>query len=236
LAFLDADDEWSAGFLERSVSLLEKEPEAGSVTSASMREPPGESTVPLWRKRGLRSQTYRLHKDADPGFVVHLLAFMSWACSTVMRTEVARKLGGFYEHRCMYAEDAFLSLKLLLTEPAIVNLEPLATYHADASALNHRAVAIRGVEPFLQDPSELYAVCPADLKDVLADVLAARAFKTACVLTYWGRWREGRNLMRRFESRSAWRLPLFAQAHIGVNPVGAAAATAWRFCYRPARA
>ena len=236
LAFLDADDEWSPTFLERSVALLELEPEAASVTAASVREPPGESTVPLWRKRGLRSQTYRLNDRSEPGFTVHLLAFMSWVCSMVMRTDVVRRLGGFYEHGCMYGEDGFLTLKMLLTEPAIVNLEPLATYHADSSALNHRALALRGIEPILQDPSELYAVCPAELKGLLNDVLAARAFKTACVLTYWGRWREGRDLMRRFTSSSAWRLPLYAQAHVGVNPIGAAAATAWRSCRRLARA
>jgi GT2 family glycosyltransferase len=232
LAFLDADDEWFPTFLERSVALLDREPAAASVTSAWVREPPGVSTVPIWRGRGLESQTYRLDASSAPGFVVELLAFTSWTCSTVMRAEIVRKYGGFYERGSTYGEDAFLMLKVLLAEPVIVNLEALATYHVDASALNRAAVAVRAVEAFLQDPSDLYARCPPGLQGLLNDVLAARALKTACVLTYWGRWREGRDLMRRFKSRSAWKLPFFAHAHVGVNPLGAAAATAWRSCRR----
>jgi glycosyltransferase involved in cell wall biosynthesis len=234
LAFLDADDEWFPTFLERSVELLEREPGAASVTSAWVREPPGESTVPRWHERGLRSRTYRLDEHSSPAFAVSLLAFASWPCSTVMRAETVRKYGGFYERGCTYGEDAFLTLKILMNEATIVNLEPLASYHVDASALNRGAFALRGIEAFLQDPSEVYAACPADLKALLRDVLAARALKTACVLTYWGRWREGRDLVRRFRSRSAWRLPFFAQALVAVNPVGAAAASAWRSC-RPLR-
>lgn len=228
LAFLDADDEWFPTFLERSVSLLAEDPSAASVTSAWVRDPPGTSTVPNWSRRGLSSRTYRLDEQTDPALAVTLLALTSWACSTVMRADAVRKYGGFYERGCTYGEDAFLTLKMLLREPAIVNLEALATYHVDASALNRGAVSLRGVEAFLADPAELYAVCPPELKGLLSDVLAARALKTACVLTYWGRWAEGRRLMRTFHTRAPWRLPFFVQACIGVNPAGSAAARLWR--------
>jgi hypothetical protein len=72
------------------------------------------------------------------------------------------------------------------------------------------------------------------LKALLTELLAARALKTACVLTYWGQWREGRALMRRFTAPGAWRLPFFLPAYVAVNPAGTAAAKAWRFL-RPVR-
>jgi glycosyltransferase involved in cell wall biosynthesis len=232
LAFLDADDEWMPTFLERNVALIEAEPQAAAIASAFVRDPPGVSTAALWERRGLRQGGYRLEPQMSPAFVVQLLAFMCWPCALIMRSEVVRRFGGFYEHRCTYGEDSHLMLKVMLREQVIVNLESLVVYHVDASALNRAASAPRGVEAFLQDPSELYDICPPELRALLDDVLAARALKTACVLTYWGQWREGRALTRRFSAHSPWRLPFFAPAQLGVNPLGAAAAAAYRSARR----
>jgi hypothetical protein len=228
LAFLDADDEWKPTFLERSLALLEGEPEAAAVTSAFVRDPPGVSSVERWISFGLRSGALVLDDRTSPVFTVRLLSFMCWPGASVMRSAVVRRLGGFYEHRCTYGEDSYLMLKMMLTQRFLVNLEPLAVYHVDASALNQARRTPRGIEGFLQDPSELYGVCPAELRPLLDDVLATSALKTACVLTYWGRWREGRELIARFPSASAWRLPLFGPATLGVNPLGSAAAMLWR--------
>jgi GT2 family glycosyltransferase len=228
LAFLDADDEWTPTFLERSLALLEREPQAAAVTSAFVRDPPGISTVGLWASRGLRTGAIALNGNTPVAFAVQLLAFMCWPCACVMRAEVVRRFGGFYEHGCTYGEDSHLMLKVLLTHRVVVNLEPLAIYHVDASSLNQAKRTPRGIEAFLEDPSELYAVCPAELRPLLDDMLATAALKTACVLTYWGRWREGRQLMARFASSSLWNLPHFGSAKLGINPLGSAAATVWR--------
>jgi hypothetical protein len=59
-------------------------------------------------------------------------------------------------------------------------------------------------------------------------VLAARAFKTACVLGYWGDWRGARRLARRFRVSGGWRLPYFAPALVCSTPFGAALGRAWR--------
>ena len=60
----------------------------------------------------------------NPKVVIALLAYMS-PCTTVVRAEVLRCCGGFYDRdRCMYAEDAHLWLKVLLNEAVAVNLEP----------------------------------------------------------------------------------------------------------------
>jgi hypothetical protein len=50
--------------------------------------------------------------------------------------------------------------------------------------------------------------------------LAIRAFKTACVLGYWGHWREAGDLVRRFKLPGAWQLPYYRYALICRTPIG----------------
>jgi hypothetical protein len=177
----------------------------------------------MWRRRGLRDGLYRVTPDMPPRFVVHLLAFMS-PCTTVARADAVRRWGGFFDRdRCRYGEDAFLWLKFLLNETVSVQLAPLVRFHAEASALSGNLSGPRPVEPKLVYPGEIEAACPEELRPLLADVLALRAMKTACVLSYWGRWREARGLLRRFCPWSRWRLRGFAVAQAASTPLGSAA-------------
>jgi hypothetical protein len=224
LAFLDADDEWEPRYLAAAVSRLERHGEGvASVTSGYFRVPPGESAAPMWRRRGLTEGLQRLAPETPPMLAVHMLAYMS-SWSTVCRAEAVRRWGGFYERdRCLYAEDAFLWLKLLLNEQVAFHFEPLVRFHTEASALSNNLPGARPVEPFLAHPEEIESASPAHLRPLLARVLAIRAFKTACVLGYWGRWREAGELVRRFRVPGAWRLPFYAPALVARTPVGAAA-------------
>ncbi len=219
VAFLDADDEWLPEYLERSVNLLESfGPAAATVTSGYFEYPSGRSTDPLWRKRRLVDGPHRLDPRTPPQLAIHLLAFMS-PCSTLGRTGVFRQLGGFFDrYRCTNAEDVFLFLKILLNHAMIVNLEPLIRIHRDASELSRRGYP-RPIEPLLTDPDDLRGVCPPDLRDLLEHVLAIRALKTACILGYWGRWREARDLRRAFRPPRAWNLPLYWPAQVLSTPL-----------------
>jgi hypothetical protein len=224
VAFLDADDEWLPTYLETSVALLEQHgPAVAAVSSAYFIDPTYGSTERLWRRRGLREGLYRLGPDLSPRLVVHLLAFLAtW--NTVARADVVRRWGGFFSRgRCLYGEDSFLWLKVLLNEKIVASMTPLVRYHTEASALAHNLGGPRPIEPILLYPEELDGACSPELRGLLRGVLAARAAKTACMLAYWGRWREGRALLRRFGGSAAWRLPLFALAQLAVSPVGAAA-------------
>jgi len=222
VAFLDADDEWLPEFLSESVALLDQNPNAGAVTSGYSAFPGGESTEKVWRGRGLSDGLTRITANTSPEFVTALLAYMT-PCTTVARTAVLRKLGGFYErNRCAYGEDAHLFLQVLLNEAVVVNLKPLARIHFEASGTAQTRRSMRPVEPFLNHPEEIGANCPAHLRGLLSRVLAIRAFKTACMLGYWGRWREARALVGRFRVGGSWRLPYYTSSLVCRTPIAAA--------------
>ena len=230
IAFLDADDEWLPDYLEECVRLLEKfsDDKAAAATCGYFEHPPGASREAMWRARGITGGLQRVGPETSPELVVSMLAYMS-PCSTVARAEAVRRHGGFYERdRCLYGEDAHLWLKVLLNEPVAFDLRPLVRFHHDASDLSKNLRGARPVEPFLLRPEEIESGCPARLRELLARVLAIRAIKTACVLGYWGHWREARALRRRFSVAGDWRLPKYVPAQVCGTPIGAALGKAWR--------
>lgn len=229
IASLDADDEWLPTYLEESLRLLEGfNDEVASISSGYIESPSGLSREKMWRERGIREGVYRVEPDTAPSLVVSRLAYMT-PCTTVARARVIHKWKGFYSReKCLFAEDAFLWLKVLLNETVAFNLKPLAIIHTEASGLSKNLHGARPVEPFLKDPSEIKAACPPSLQDLLTRVLAIRAAKTACMLGYWGHWREARLLMRQFTSMKDWQLPYYAPALVCITPVGAALGKSWR--------
>ena len=222
-AFLDADDEWLREYLAESLHSLDEPGEhAAAVVSGYFEHPAGVSSDEMWRRRGLRDGEMRLSADTQPGLAIALLAYMT-PCTTVARADTLRKLGGFYERdRCAYGEDAHLWLKLLLNESVIVKLKPLARIHFEASGATQTRRSVRPVEPFLRDPSELKSICPPHLRELLSRILAIRALKTACMLGYWGRWREARELVSRFRVAGRWRLPYYAPSLVCRTPFASA--------------
>lgn len=228
VAFLDADDEWLPDFLAEGVKLLGAHADAATATFGYYLSPPGDSTERLWQRRGIVAGAHRLTPSTSPVHVVSMLAYMS-PCTTIARTEVVRRWGGFYERdHCLYAEDAHLWLKILLNEVVVFDLRPLARVHVDAAGLSKNLPGARPIEPFLLDPTEIRDACPERLRPLLTSVLAARALKTACVLGYWGRTREARQLVRRFPAPGSWRLPYYAPALVCRTPLGGLLGRAWR--------
>ena len=236
IAFLDADDAWLPNYLKESVRLLESFGRGvASITSGYIEHPSAKSTESIWLERGITEGVHHLLPDTDPALVVGMLAYMS-PCSTLTRAEVIRKWDGFYDRdKCTFGEDAFLWLKVLLNERVAFNLRPLVQFHREASGLSKNLNGSRPVEPFLKDASEIEASCPPALRDLLNQVLAIRAAKTACVLGYWGHWREAQSLLRRFTSAKNWRLPYHGSAVVCSTPIGAFLGGSWRALYGTAR-
>ncbi len=221
LAFLDADDEWLPDYLEGSIRFLDElDQNVVSVSSGYIEFPAGVSRRPMWEARGIKDGTFRLTPTTDPMIAIHGLAYMSpW--STVVRAHALRKWGGFYDRdRCLFAEDAYLWLKFLLNETVSFRLTPAVNYHCEASELAKNYRSARPIEPFLLDPSDIEAVCPLELRSLLSKMLAIRAFKTACVLGYWGQWQGARSLVKRFYSTTYWNLPYCFPAVICSTPFG----------------
>ncbi|MGB2635576.1 MAG: glycosyltransferase family A protein [Candidatus Acidiferrum sp.] len=221
LAFLDADDEWLPDYLEGSLRFLDELDEnVVSVSSGYIEYPAGVSRRPMWEARGIKEGPFRLTRRTDPMLAIHGLAYMSpW--STVVRANVLRKWGGFYDRdRCLFAEDAYLWLKFLLNEAVSFRLTPAVNYHCEASELAKNYRGAHPVEPFLLDPSGIETACPAELRSLLSKMLAIRAFKTACMLGYWGQWQRAGSLARAFYAAEYWKLPFCFPALVCSTPFG----------------
>lgn len=228
LAFLDADDEWLPHYLEAGVAAMDSGGACHAAhTCAYFDEPSGADSSAVWRNRGFIRGVCQVDAITPPETLLHRVAFMS-PCTTVARAEVIRRLGGFYERNCRYAEDAHLWLRVLLNYPVSFSLEPNVRVYRDASHLSATTRVFRPLEPFLASPEDIRAECPERLRPVLDQFLAIRAFKTACAWSYWGQWMLARHLLRRFRVPSAHKLPCYWLAQSAATPFGAAAGIAIR--------
>jgi glycosyltransferase involved in cell wall biosynthesis len=228
IAFLDADDEWLPEYLEEGVRFLDEDGDVASVTFGYFADPDGRSKASLWQHRGLADAVHRVNANTLPTLLVSMLAYMS-PCTTIARAAVLKRWGGFFSgEKCKYAEDAHLWLKVLLNEPVAFSLKPLARLHIEAASLSKNLSEVRPIEPFLVNPQEIETACPPHLRALLSRVLTIRALKTACVLGYWGHWRQASKLVARFDVPGSWRLPYFLPSLVCRTPLGGMLGRAWR--------
>lgn len=228
VAFLDADDEWLPEYLEEGVRFLDEAADVASITFGYFAHPRGRSKAKMWQRRGLTGGLHRVKANTSPALLVSMLAYMH-PCTTITRAAVLKRWGGFFSgEKCKYAEDAHLWLKVLLNELVAFSMKPLARLHVEASSLSKNLSDARPIEPFLINPQEIEAACPPDLRVLLSRVMTIRALKTACVLGYWGHWREASKLVARFNVPGSWRLPYFIPSLVCRTPLGGMLGRAWR--------
>jgi len=197
IAFLDADDEWYPLFLETGVSCLEYNKE--NVTVVSM----GYYQYPKMKKSSEGFEhlngVYDITPQSDIQTVIDIEVF-NHMCFTIMRTDIANKLGGYFDRfKCVIGEDTYFFIKLLFNEKICIISEPCGIYHMEASDLY--GCGYKGVPdlvPFLIDPCDLIASCPADKKDILCEYLSHKALKTAMIYSKLGRKKMAMDLLNRF--------------------------------------
>lgn len=200
VAFLDADDEWLPEYLARAVTYLAAHPGVASLSLGyRYADCKTDSVETRLTAKGIKGGQY----DARQGryaarLMVDLLAYMS-PCSTVSRKSVVLRYGGFFDKaKCLYAEDAYLWLQVLMNETIAVSREILVVFHTEASQLSQRRSVPFPLSPFLEDPEALYRSCPGGQRDLLEQILAIRAVGASMDHAMHGYGREARRLLARY--------------------------------------
>ncbi len=199
VSFLDADDEWLPSFLEAGLALLADHAANVSVVFAGHYRLPGMARSTEGIEGLLDGRAFEVTAETDALVVRRLVTACNVACFAIMRAEVARRLGGFFDRdRCVCGEDEDLLLKLVFNERFGVLTESHGFYHTEASELWGGERTLPPLEPFMVDPGEIVASCPPQKRVVLQKSLALRALARARTRALWGRSDEARELLDRF--------------------------------------
>ncbi|WP_075071405.1 glycosyltransferase family A protein [Gemmatimonas phototrophica] len=198
LAFLDADDVWHSNFLSESLAFVRVHPTVAALTWGLQLEPRGVTTERQWKGSGIPEGPFRAGPNTSAAVIVSMLTVMLPSC-TVHERRSFLAAGGFYDkNRCLFSEDAYLYLRLLMQHSVAFQPRPLAIRYEDASELAVQRDGMRQVEPFLLDPESIYRDTPVPMRHLLGAVLTRRALKTATVCGYWGKSAMARMLVKRF--------------------------------------
>lgn len=172
LAFLDADDEWLPGFLDRAMTNLQ-EHENCVLCAVGYMYPSGEVESP-----GIVEGEYRLPLEIDPIAVKKVVDFLGPG-RVLYRKEAFWRFACFYENRCTYGEEEPFSLQILLNFEIYRDPTPLMVYHTEASELGiHARKGLCLVRPILTDPEPVRRNCPPEYRDLLERYLAYYALRT----------------------------------------------------------
>ena len=220
-AFLDADDEWYPSFLETGISLLENK-EANVTTIWT-----GYINYPDMRQNSIGKEeiggVHEIGSKTDVRLISKIFDFTS-ASFGIMKTDTARKWGGFYDrHKCIHGEDRNFFYKLLFNERVGIINEPLGIYHREASDLTACGynMPLPPPGPYLMDPGEIIAACPSEKREVLRELLAIHALRSAIFRAKCGQGKVAREILKRFftenypSSKNAYKVRFF----IMISPV-----------------
>jgi glycosyltransferase involved in cell wall biosynthesis len=203
VSFLDADDEWLPSFLETGLLLLKDDKANISVVwTGYYRSPSMEKNTDFYGE--LKDGVYEINSKTDIKLIQQIIKLI-WTCTAIIKTDIAKKWGGFFDHyKCLLGEDRYFFYKLLFNERFFIVPEPHAIYHREASDLsnfNHNMVKL--LCPHLSDPSEILAHCPPSKRYLLIKLLEIIAFEEAIFLVKSGRGKEARELIKRFQNHSS---------------------------------
>ena len=172
VAFLDADDEWDPEFLQLGVAALALAPDcaawvAGRAEGASRRTRAAHD-----RRMGLIEGRWRAPPEVPPRRLKYYVDFCHSSC-VLARRSVIERYGGYYAaDRCVYGEDSYLWLQLVLNHALAIDPEPRVWFHTEHSALGAARVGQHPVRPALLASEPLLAQCDPTYRRALRDLLA----------------------------------------------------------------
>lgn len=176
VSFLDADDEWATNFLEISIKTLQLHPDIMLTTSLYCID----HFENLWRGYrflNLQEGCFEITKDYPPSKLEYLVGALHAGGSLLCRKDVLIKYGGFYENNCMYAEDQFLLLQVVLNHKIYIINKILMIYHKENSGLAKYNMHRNLFKPVLREPDIIRKNCPMDKKELLEDFLGITALQ-----------------------------------------------------------
>ena len=171
VAFLDADDEWLPEFLHVTYNALQRYPECDLCVTPFYYGAIG-GCIGYQYEEGVWS----LPEDLNHlEFKNHLDSLHS--AGTILCTrQLFEKFGGFYENGCIYGEDAYLWLKVILNSRIYRLSKPYFVYHTETSGLGVASGRkFLPPKPFLLEPDSIRAVCPKKHIVILEHFLSYRA-------------------------------------------------------------
>jgi len=202
VAFLDADDEWNPDFLQLGVAALAMEPDCAAWVSGRVEGPSRRSRAARDRRRGLTRGRWRLSPKVPPRRLKYFVDFCHSSC-VVARRSVIGRYGGYYAaDRCMYGEDSYLWLQLVLNHALAIDPEPRVWFHTEHSALGAARLGQHPVRPALLASEPLLARCDPAYRPALRDLLAYyRLLETEQLMR---RGRLDRDALAEWRARFPW--------------------------------
>ncbi len=197
VSFLDADDEWLPSFLETGLELLEDtQANVTVVCTGHIKYPEKINCIEFFKNIPISKGMYEIDANSDIIQISNLLIFM-WTCALVIRTDIAKKWGGFFDKfKCLRGEDTHFQLKLIFNEKIGIIPEPHCVYHAESSDLYGGGLIINSnPELVILDMDDLINSCPESKRHLLIKILLRKAIGTSISLALEGKRRKSKELL-----------------------------------------
>ena len=171
IAFLDADDEWEPEFLELGVAALTRAPECAAWVAGRAEGPARRIRTARDRRMGLTGR-WRASSEVSPRRLKYYVDFCHSSCILARRSAVERYGGYYAADRCVYGEDSYLWLQLVLNHMLAIDPEPRVWFHTEHSELGAARVGRHPVRPALLASEPLLRQCDPAYRRALRDLLA----------------------------------------------------------------